>query len=623
LARKSFLSRVIEAYYDVELDDNDTRVVNASVPDLKPSVLQSAIKINENQSLLSDFRSRPLVAGRQSQPANFNFFANTGNFNLGFFWIPKKEPQRVAVEDLDTGAWTPGGLLNVLIDISPDVSKAFWNKLRITGTNVTFKAVDDDGNDDEKGQELVDACLKRVNPLFGGWKTLLTQMQLSIYLYGALATDSEVGLDLSSVNDLFTVLPDTIWFMRDVEQKPIPYQLQYLWGFYGQGGTPANMANMSTLPYRRLNQTTFKYTPFDPSIDDPYGRGPFWPALQVVFFFAQLLRDLQRVVENQAWPHTDFALSWEILQKMMERIAPADLNSADKFSTFISQQMNAIKHEYAALAPQDCYVHGDWLTVNQPDKGTKLFDVTAVAAIARQQLVAALKEIPLFMDENTKGTTEGATEFEIYVHGINRVRDICTDHLCYHLQLDLFMHGHDSNVVAVWEPIRTTQRLADAQAEAVEIQNAEAKEALGYIDHDQASMAITGTAAIKEADMERYMPKRGPGEGEVAKGEDKNTGQNTVKGSTTSKNARSRRGFNRTIAHAKRDKEVASTVRQLLKSLWNQLPPKSSSEIDDSQDVPMGEFDEPILDGGTSINSGKKIGDKSLNHNKDLVSASK
>lgn len=420
-------------------------------------------------------------------------------------------------------------------------------------------------------------------------------MQHSLYLYGALATDSEVGLDLHSVNDLFTVLPDTIWFMRDVEQKPVPFQLQYLWGFYGMGGTPANMANMSTLPYRRLNQTTFKYTPFDPSIDDPYGRAPFWPALQVVFFFAQLLRDLQRVVENQAWPHTDFSLSWEILQKMMERIAPSDLNSADKLSTFIAQQISQIQREYNSLSPQDCYIHGDWLTVNQTAStgNARMIDPSAIVSVVRQQLIAACKEIPLFMDENVKGTTEGATEFEIYIHGINRVRDICADHICYHLQLDLFMHGLDSNVVAVWEPIRTTQRLADAQAEAVEIQNSQAKEALGYIDHDQAAMSITGTKAVKKANMELYVPKRGPGTGEVPKGEDKNTGQNTIKGSNKSKNAR--------------------VVRALLKSLWDQEEPKSSSTTYPPQKVKMGEFKDPIVDGGTYINTGP-TGNVSLNH---------
>lgn len=528
-----------------------TRTINAVVPQLSSTDIIDSPDLKQNLSFLRDFDATPLASGRQTQPTNFNFFANLSNFQLGFFWIPKKEPQRISVEDIDSGAWSPGGLLNILSDISPDISKALWNKLRITGTKVAFKAVDDEGNDDPQAQKFVDDALRRINPEFGGWKTLLAQMQFSIYLYGALATDSEVGLDLEQTNDLFVVSPDTIWFMRDLQQKPIPYQLQFLWGPYGRGGIPSmsldnvpsnNMGQLSVMPYRKLNQTTFHYTPIDPAIDDPYGRGPFWPALQVVFFYAQLLRDLQRVVQNQAWGRTDFELSWEILSKMMERIAPADLNSSDKLAAFIQVQIDAIKSEYRRTAPQDAYIHPDFVKVNQGVQGARMFNVEMVVDIVRTQLVEATKEIDFFMDANSASVSEAAaaTKFEQYVHSIEFARDICASHIAYHLQLNNFLHGVDTNVVAVWKPIRSTQRLADAQAESVEIGNAHTKETLGYITHDQASMLITGTQAVKDVDWDHYQPKRGPGQGEVGKGEDKNTGQDTNSGSTTAKNARQR-----------------------------------------------------------------------------------
>jgi len=530
----------------VEQPPRHRRALNASIPDINPEDIIKSPALGKNQSFVEAYKGldfNNFMGGRQTQPSNFNFFANLNQGNMAYFFIPKKEPQLITVEDIDAGAWSPGGLVNVLIDISPDVSKALWNKLRLSGTSVAFKAVTDDGEDDPIAQKWVDDALRRVNINFGGLDNFIAQAMLSVYVYGALATDSEVGLDLAETGDLYTVLPDSIWFQRDENQIPIPFQLQYIWGFYNQGPT---LANFSNLPYRRLNTSTFTYTPLDPGIDDPYGRGPFWPVLQVVFFLAQLLRDLQRVVEGQAWPHTDFSLKWEVLQKMMERLAPSDLNSADKVAAFIQTQISIIKNEYASLSPQDAYVHPDFVEANNDNTASpRLFDVPAVINIVREQIVTALKDIPIFMGMEHTGSSDGSTEFEIYVHSIERVRDIVAYHIARHCQLNCFMHGVQTNVVGIWRPIRTTQRLADAQSQNVEIQNAANKELLGFQSHDQSAMEITGTSAVAPADWDRYQPKRGPGQGEVGastgstpKGEDKNTSSNTVKGSTKSKNAR-------------------------------------------------------------------------------------
>lgn len=483
--------------------------------------------------------------GRQTQPSNYNFFANMNNGGMPYFFVPKKEPQQIAIEDIDSGAWTPGGLINVLIDISPDVSKALSNKLRISGTSVSFKAVNDGGEDDVAAQKYVDEAIQRIAPTSGGIDTFLIQGMLSLWVYGALATDSEIGLDLESTNDLFVVLPDSIWFQRDINQKAVPFQLQYMLGNFTQG--PA-MANFASLPYRRLNTASFKYTPLDPTVDDPYGRGPFWPVLQVIFFLAQLLRDLQRVVENQAWPHTDFSVEWDILEKMMERIAPSDLNSPTKIAKFVQSQMDIIKSEYSRLSPQDAYVHPSFVTVNTANAASpRMFDVPAVINIVRAQIANGLKELPLFMGMENTGSADGSTEFEIYVHDIERVRDIVTDHVAFHCALNCWMNGIQTNVVGTWRPIRTTQRLADAQSRNVELENAQIAETMGYQTHDQSAQEVTGTDAVSEPDWDHVpgFKKQAAGTGEVAgstgsvaKGEDKATSQNTNKGTTKPKNAR-------------------------------------------------------------------------------------
>lgn len=488
---------------------------------------------------------------RQTQPININPFAfgTLGKGALGVFFLPKKEPQKIAVEDIWSGAWSPGGLINVLIDISPDVSQALWNNLRLTGTKALFKATDLKGQDDERGQELIEEALSLINPDYGGIDNWITTAALSLYVFGALASDSSLNLGLKGTGDCFIVHPDTIWFQRDELQKPIPYQLQYMWGYpitAMQQPDFGNPAYGSALPFKRLNMALFKYTPFDPTIDDPYGRGPFWPVLQVIFFLAQLLRDLQRVVTNQAWPHTDLSLDSEKLLKIMERIAPQALNSPETYTTFVNDRLAEISAQYNDLSPQEAYTHLDVTTVNQGTKGGQLFDVSKIVHIVRMQIVSAVKQLPIFMNLEDAPSADSATQFEIFVHSIERVREIIADHLIKHLQINAWAYGHQCKIFAKWPEIRSTQRLQDAQAEAVEIQSAAAMRDQGWITQDQASIRQTGTKAVKQTpDWEHLTPvkKKGPGTGEVGggstpKGEDKNTSSNTVKGSTTSKNAR-------------------------------------------------------------------------------------
>jgi len=482
-----------------------------------------------------------LAVGRQSQPTNYNPFAAASGYTHGYFWIPKKNPQQIDIQDLNAYGWTPGGLLNVLADVSPEIAKALNNKLRMVGTKVTFKAVKKDGSEDPRGQGMIDDCITRINPFYGGINMIIKQLVFSIFCWGAACHDSEIMPDLKGTGNIFPVCPDTIYFERDANQFPRPFQLQYLWGM----NLPElyhDMHQMNTLPFREMNLASFAYTPFDPGIDDPYGRSPAWPALQVIFFAAQLFRDLQRVVENQAWGHTDFSLKSEILMKLMAQISPNEMNSAAKLASFINDRISEVQSQYGALQPRDAFVHPDYLEVTQDVKGADLTGIDKIISAVKREIVTALKEIPQFMDVEDTGNSElTANQFEMYVHDVEAYRDVISDHIKKHLVLNAFLLGyHDLRVVSSWDAIRSTQRLQDAQAHRVEIGNHQMIRDNGWQTQDQASLKVTGTKAAKaQPDWEHLVSQKQGGTGEVASGRDKNTSQVTSgKGSTKSKNAR-------------------------------------------------------------------------------------
>jgi hypothetical protein len=536
---KNFLSTIRDALW------RSTSATPASsggliTPSLGKIEMADLAKSPTEQGIMDALKTTRILAGRQTQPSNYNPFAAASGFTHGYFWLPKKNPQQIDVQDLNVYSWSPGGLINVLVDVSPEISKALWNKLRMIGTKLTLKAVSPDGQEDAKGQSLIDEAISKINPYYGGIDNVLCQMVFSIYAWGACAADSELEPDLSGTGDLFIVNPDTIYFERDSQQFPRPFQLQYMWGMNLPQLWEDTQSN--TLPFRELNLASFSYIPYDPGIDDPYGRSPVWPALQVVFFAAQLFRDLQRVVENQAWPHTDFSLQSQILTELMSKVSSNELNSAAKLASFIQDRIGEIEAKYAQLEPRDAFVHPDYLAITQDTKGADLSGIKDIIQAVQREVTTALKEMPMFMDiEDDSGAETIANQFELLVHDAERYREIISFIIKRHVYLNAFLRGYkDLKIVSSWEPIRSTQRLGDAQAERVEIGNEQMKRDNGWQDNHQSSLKVTGTKAVSEPDWEHLQAQKQGGEGEkqTPGGEDKNTSQKAKKGSTQAKNAR-------------------------------------------------------------------------------------
>lgn len=439
------------------------------------------------------YAHKPMLGGRQTLPVNYNPFGLTG-----WYFIPKQQFQMVDVAELDVTAFTADQLLAILPDLSPDFGKAVWNFLRIAGTALQFTAVTPNGKEDPEGQKHLDDLVEGINPNWGGIDAVVRQLLLTAYLQGAVALDVAPTRNLKDLDDVFVVNPDTIYFERDSEQTLVPFQRQPVWG------------QLAAMPYREMNEDLFFYVPVDPFVDDPYGRAPAAPALQVVFAMAQVLRDLQKVIHHQGYPRLDFSVSWEAIQSTIPESVKAD---EGRLQGWVQARINEVAAAYERIAPEDAFIHLDYVTLNSQAAaaGSKLFDVAAVVHVFRQQLIEALKSLPIFHGENV-GTTEtwGSVEFEIYGSSVAMLREIVANPLARALTVGLNLRGRQNLVQHQWEPIRTTQRLADAQAEAQEIENEVSKRDQGWETQDDASTAITGSDAVAPAPAPAPAPMAPP-----------------------------------------------------------------------------------------------------------------
>ena len=418
----------------------------------------------------------PLRPGRQTVPKWSSFFGM-----LPYNYIPRRQYERYDITRLEGSFWSAQQLLALLPDISPDVGLAVWNMLRLGSSGFNYTVKDAEGQDDHKGKSLLDNLVQRINLMQGGLEALIIQWVLSGFLQGAVAGEAALTEGLDDIDDFYAVDPAAIRFNRDDNMRLVAWHYPPV----AKTGSPATPV--------QLNPETFWYIPIDPWIDDPYGRPPAAPVLQEVWFDIALISDLRKVVHNQGWPRIDIRVLEEAL---IANAPPALKNDPGELREWLNDRLTDVQKAYNDLRPDDSFVHFDSVEINQA-AGTsgKVIDAEAVMRSIERRMIKALKQLPILMASN-EGTTEthGTVQWQIFVAGLRSLQKPVEFILSRMFSLALRVQGYQGRVECWFEPIRTTDRLIDAQAEAQEIRNAIGKWQAGWQTWEESAIEATGSA---------------------------------------------------------------------------------------------------------------------------------
>jgi hypothetical protein len=214
---------------------------------------------------------------------------------MPYNYLPRRRYESYDLSQFENSYLKASQLLSLLPDLSPDVSLAVWNILRLGSSGFEYTVKDSTGQDDETGKELLDSIVNGINIQQGGINNLIIQWLLSGFLQGAVAGEVALTENLQDIDDYYVIDPSTIEFGRDENMKFV------LWHI------PPSGARI------QLNPEKSWYIPIDPYIDDPYGRPPAAPVLQEVWFDVSVMSDLRKVVHNQGWPRIDIKVIEEVL----------------------------------------------------------------------------------------------------------------------------------------------------------------------------------------------------------------------------------------------------------------------------------------------------------------------
>ena len=385
--------------------------------------------------------------------------------------------------DLDSGTlrrMSPTRLLELLADLSPEVSKALWDFLRFCNPGWAAIAMRPTGKIASGGahQKALDDFLAVLKHRYGSIDIIIGRLFMSAFLRGALF--AELTLDKSGTTPLDIATPDPAtarWKQQWDDDLGVVWQL----GQWQRGGFVA------------LDRETIRYLPIDPFPGHPEGRAIAAPALFSAVFLLAMLHDIRRVVQQQGYPRIDISV---VLEKVVAAMPPSDRNDPEKLKRWVQETIAEVATVYGGLEPEDAYTHTDDIMVNRP-VGTlgndSLGALPGIIEALERMLTRALKTMPLLLGtRQSTSETQANREYEAFVAAIKAIQHLAEgllEHLC---TLALRAQGIPAVVQWRFAELRAAEMMRDAQTEGMQLQNIVTKYNQGWTSQDESSQAATG-----------------------------------------------------------------------------------------------------------------------------------
>jgi hypothetical protein len=379
-------------------------------------------------------------------------------------------------------------------DLSPHVARAVSNKILMTNKGWYFQVKSLDGKTDlKRAKAKLEALIERINKDNGGLDALIDSWCHTAVTQGAIAGELALTDALDDVLDIYPVQPYTIYFERDANQDLVPFQQQ---GYvFGNGNS-----RPSFVPgFKRLNPVTFGYIPYQAPPDEAYGRSPIASVLQVIAFDLQMQKDIRQWAHTNAWGR----LHVKVVEETLLKNAPPSLNNdptGQKKRQWVADQIAAFASAYNKIKPDDAFFTSDAVEVDTLDATGKTFQVEQFLRAIDRRMFMALQELPVLMGSN-EGTTEthGTVQLEVYASHIESFQKIISNLLEKLFSVTLQVWGIAGKVLWFFEPVRTTDRVKDAQADLMESKAEAFKRDQGWKTQDEVSIEITGHEAVADA----------------------------------------------------------------------------------------------------------------------------
>ena len=396
---------------------------------------------------------------------------------------------------------SPLKLLMDFIDSDPVLSLALWQALRLSfpADGIEFKGMEFDKPEksneyDEDATMIIEQFFAQLPSEVGGLNGLLCTLMIQALCTGLITLEAVPGMSGEGVRRVWAVDSLSIWFGRkNIDDDLTPYQLQ----FGLQAGTAGTKG--ATFGYKELSINQFFWTAIDPLVDQPEGRAPYAPAIVEILKKLVRYNDLEEAIHQVAYGRIKIGFNFSAALEQAVNIL--GIRDPEEAAAWVMSQFNAIKEQSKTFKADDVILTDTNGTADMIEGSSALGNIVELKKFLRQDLVMAVKSLPTLLGINDGATqTYTSVEWRIYAEGLESLRHMIMELVKKALNLHFRLLGESFKAVPVYDKIRTSDDQIEANTEAVRIQNEIAKRNEGWIDNDQAAMAITGSEAVSDPD---------------------------------------------------------------------------------------------------------------------------
>ncbi|USK77747.1 hypothetical protein [Peribacillus frigoritolerans] len=177
---------------------------------------------------------------------------------------------------------------------------------------------------------------------------------------------------------------------------------------------------------------------------------------------------MKKAVHHFGYERFDISVVEEaIINNMPEHIKSG---GPETIANYVSSYVTDVQNQMMDLEPDDDFFHTDSVKVDTIGlSGSRSMDAKAVIDVINQQMVTALKQLPILLGRN-EGTTEthGTIQWQIYVGGIESIQRAIKRLLEKAYNVALQVYGKPLKARLTFDPIQVNNRKTEAEAEEIE-----------------------------------------------------------------------------------------------------------------------------------------------------------
>lgn len=375
----------------------------------------------------------------------------------------------------------PVQLLTAMATLSPELSDALWYFQRLANPGWSATALIPGTTEPHAaGQVALDQILAQLGQAAGAIDIPINRLFLGAYIRGALFVELVLDPRGRLALELATPDPATARFRpRDDPER----------------GTVLELGQMVAGKFQSVERPTVRYLPIDPFPGSPYGRPLVGAALFPCLTLLSMLHDLRRVISQQGWPRIAIEIDAEAAARLMPDEVAAD---PDQHLAWFQALIEEIRATYAALQPDQAYVHLNAIRINRPVGSLDQASLGSVAPLIQaleRVAVRSLKMMPLLL-----GITDAVSEananrqWEMLVASIKAIQHLVETTLQDVLGLALEAQGIQASVRWRFAEVRAAELLRDAQVADLQTRTTLLQYWAGWISQEEAAARVVGHA---------------------------------------------------------------------------------------------------------------------------------